>query len=377
MDAEQTDALAALASLHTEAQDGERLIAVEEKLLALAKDPAERRRLMFAMAEAAEHMLRNPKRAFEWYRRAYHEEPDETTLGHLETTAETYDLWEDLISVYLGEGARTTDARDHVEVARKVAGLCEERLQAPARAFAVLREALVHEPEATTLLPELERLGPRHRRLARTARCLCAGGARPLGTKERIALLRQRAMVRENDMQDPSGAFDEHMRAFVLDPESETSHQEILRLAELTGRWEDALNVEGQLFARAEDIEEKIWISRRAADLVETKIKDDVRAFRAYLGAFRLAPDEQAITDCLWRLAEKIGSYHTEPVRELTPKPVSVPIKAPTVQPTPRKAPNPCSSWSPRPSPARSTSSMWTSWRKRPRPSRRPTWPTR
>ena len=133
-------------------------------------------------------------------------------------------------------------------------------------------------------------------------------------------------------MKDPSGAFDEHMRAFVLDPESETSHQEILRLAELTERWEDALNVEGQLFARAEDIEEKVWISQRAAALVETKIKDDVRAFRAYLGAFRLAPDEQAITDCLWRLAEKIGSYHTEPVRELTPKPVSVPIKAPTVQ---------------------------------------------
>ena len=55
-----------------------------------------------------------------------------------------------------------------------------------------------------------------------------------------------------------SGAFDEHVRAFVLDPESETSHQEILRLAEITGRWEDALNVEGQLFARAEDVEEKV-----------------------------------------------------------------------------------------------------------------------
>jgi tetratricopeptide (TPR) repeat protein len=341
MDAEQTDALAALATLHTEAQDGERLIAVEEKLLALAKDPAERRRLMFAMAEAAEHMLRNPKRAFEWYRRAYHEEPDETTLGHLETTAETYDLWEDLISVYLGEGARTTDARDHVEVARKVAGLCEERLQAPARAFAVLREALVHEPEATTLLPELERLGRDTADWQGLLDVYAQVARGRSATKERIALLRQRAMVRENDMQDPSGAFDEHMRAFVLDPESETSHQEILRLAELTGRWEDALNVEGQLFARAEDIEEKIWISRRAADLVEIKIKDDVRAFRAYLGAFRLAPDEQAITDCLWRLAEKIGSYHTEPVRDLTPKPVSVPIKAPTVQPDAKEGAEP------------------------------------
>jgi tetratricopeptide (TPR) repeat protein len=332
VDPEQTDALESLAAIHTEAQDGDRLIAVEEKLLALKKDPAERRRLMFEMAEAAEQMLKNPKRAFEWYRRAYHEEPDDTTLGHLENTAETYELWEDLISVYLGEGARSTDARDQVEVARKVAGLCEERLHAPARAFAVLREALVHEPEATTLLPELERLGRDTSDWQGLLDVYAQVARGRSDTKERIALLRQRAMVRENDMKDPSGAFDEHMRAFVLDPESETSHQEILRLAELTGRWEDALNVEGQLFARAGDLEEKVSISQRAADLVETKIKDDVRAFRAYLGAFRLAPDEQAITDCLWRLAEKIGSYHTEPVRELTPKPVSVPISAPTVQ---------------------------------------------
>ncbi|HEX7499229.1 MAG TPA: tetratricopeptide repeat protein [Polyangia bacterium] len=209
-----------------------------------------------------------------------------------------------------------------------MAGLCEERLHAPARAFTVLREALAHEPDATTLLPELERLGRDTADWQGLLDVYAQVARGRTDTKERIALLRQRAKVREEDMKDPSGAFDEHLRAFVLDPESETSHQEILRLAEITGRWEDALNVEGQLFVRAEDVEEKIWISQRAAALVETKIKDDVRAFRAYLGAFRLAPEEQAITDCLWRLAEKIGSYVTEPVRELTPKPVQVPVPA-------------------------------------------------
>ncbi len=325
IDPEEPDALAALASLHTEAKDGERLIAVDEKLLALAKDPEERRRLMFEMAEAAEQMLKKPKRTFEWYRRAYHEEPDDTTLGRLESTAETYALWEDLISVYLGEGTRSADASEQVEVARKVARLCEERLHAPARAFAVLREALAHEPAGTTLLPELERLG---RDTADWQGLLDVYAQVARGRPEaveRIALLRLRAQVRENDMKDPSGAFDEHMLAFVLDPESETSHQEILRLAEITERWEDALSVEGQLFARAEDIEEKVWISQRAAALVETKIKDDVRAFRAYLGAFRLAPEDQTIIDCLWRLAEKIGSYAVEPARPLTPKPTPVP----------------------------------------------------
>jgi tetratricopeptide (TPR) repeat protein len=323
IDPEQSDALGDLAALHTEAGDGERLIAVEEKLLSLAKEPEERRRLLFEMAEAAERLLKEPRRAFAWYRRAYHEQPDETTLGKLETTAETYALWEDLISVYLGEGGRSADPRDQVEVALKVAGLCEQRLGSPARAFAVLREALAHEPAGTTLQPELERLArviPDWQGLLDVYAQVARG--RP-DTKDRIALLRLRASVREHDMEDPGGAFDENLRAFALDPESETSHQEILRLAEVTGRWEDALGVEGQLFARAEDVDEKVTISRHAAALVETKLLDDLRAFRAYLGAFRLAPEDQEIGDNLWRLAEKIGNYTRTPPPVTITKPMA------------------------------------------------------
>ena len=323
IDPEQADALADLAALYTEAGDGERLIAVDEKLLALAKEPEERRRLLFDMASAAERMLKEPRRAFAWYRRAYHEEPDETTLGKLEGTAEAYALWEDLIGVYLGEGARSADPNDQVAVALKVSRLCEQRLGSAARAFAVLREALAHEPAATTLLPELERLArliPDWQGLLDVYAQVARG--RP-DTKERVALLRLRAGVRENDMKDPSGAFDENLRAFALDPESETSHQEVLRLAEVTGRWEDALNVEGQLFARAEDVEEKVEISRHAAVLVETKIRDEVRAFRAYLGGFRLAPEDQGLFDNLWRLAEKIGSYTRTPAPAIVQKPMA------------------------------------------------------
>ena len=338
MDPEQADALAALAELYTEAQDGERLIIVEEKQLGLAQEPEERRKLMFAMADAAEHMLREPKRAFEWYRRAYHEQPDEISLGKLEEIADLYSLWEDLISVYLGEAARSGDPHEQVSVALKVARLCEDKLQSPTRAFSVLREALAHEPAASTLLPELERLGRQVEDWQGLLDVYAQVGRGRPETKERIALLRLRASVREDDMKDPSGAFDEHVRAFLLDPESETSHQEILRLAEVTGRWEDTLNVEGQLFARAEDNTEKIEISRRAAGLVETKIKDDVRAFRAYLGAFRLAPEDQAIIDCLWRLAEKIGRYQVvTPPPTYTPKPVQVkPLPVDKVTPPPQ-----------------------------------------
>ena len=44
-------------------------------------------------------------------------------------------------------------------------------------------------------------------------------------------------------------------------------------------------------------------IACRAAALVEEKLKDRRRAFRAYLNAFRLAPENASVVANLWRLA--------------------------------------------------------------------------
>src|SRR5439155_14814779 len=99
---------------------------------------------------------------------------------------------------------------------------------------------------------------------------------------ERVELLRKRASVREERLADPSGALDEQLRSFALRPEVAETHREILRLAERTSRWEDALSIQGQLFARAATVDEKVEVARRAAALVEEKVRDRVRAFRAY-----------------------------------------------------------------------------------------------
>ena len=352
---EQSDALAALASLYAETKDGEAFIATAEKVLRKTEDATQRRRLLFEMAGAAETMLGEPRRAFELFRRAYVEKPDEEALGRLEATAEAHGLWEDLIKVYAGEGARSPDPLAQVQVAMKVAGLCESRLQQPARAFTVLREALSHDPAAEILLPELERL-------ARTTKdwqglldvyAQVARG-RP-APQERFSLLCLRAGVRETEMGDPSGALDELLRAFAVSPGNESARLEILRLAEVTGRWEDALAVEGQAFTLATTTAEKVSVVRRAAALVEDKVKDRVRAFRAYLNAFRLAPEDEDIAANLWRLAFLIGRYeeaaqaeasaalHAEPeaaapevesadVDLLTPSPVLVGAAVPALE---------------------------------------------
>ena len=100
------------------------------------------------------------------------------------------------------------------------------------------------------------------------------------------------------------------LRSFALAPDNAATQEEILRLARATGRWEEAIRVEGHLFALAETLPEKLEIARNAAYLVEHEVKDLVRAFRAYLNAFRLAPDDSEIVGHLWRLAARSARYH-------------------------------------------------------------------
>ena len=151
-------------------------------------------------------------------------------------------------------------------------------------------DALPADPAGRELLPNLERLAERTKDwrglldvYARMARARTEAG-------ERVELLRLRAEVRERRMDDPSGALDEMLRSFAIQPENPATQEEILRLARVTGRWEEAIRVQGHLFALAETLPEKLAIARNAAHLVEHEVKDLVRAFRAYLNAFRLAP---------------------------------------------------------------------------------------
>jgi tetratricopeptide (TPR) repeat protein len=306
IDPNSTAALSALATLYLEAADHTRLVWTDEKLLSLATLAPERRRLMFEIAATLSGPLREPRLAFEWYRRAYTEQPDAETLAHLEALAEAHRLWEELIQIYDGTRARSRDAGEQATLVLKVARIAEEALGDPRRAFGILSDALATDPSGERLLPEIERLAEKAsawpgllEAYARVAR------ARPSG-EDRVELLRRRARVREDGMSDPSGALDELLRAFGLDPTRPDARAEILRLAELTGRWEDALKVEAQLFGRAEG-SAKVEVACRAAALVEDKVKDRLRAFRAYLSAFRLAPDDETIVAHLWRLAELIS----------------------------------------------------------------------
>lgn len=338
------EALEALAELYGQAGEWERQLVINEHRLELAQGENDARRaitLYFELAFTAEEQLGDPSRAFEYFRKAHELEGSDGTLGELRRVAEQHGLWEEMCAVYA--------TMKGLEPRLRVAEISDEKLRDPRRAFAVLKSSLELDPTGETLEPELERLAERASEWGGLLEVYDALLERRHDVDDQLALLRKRAQVKEARQKDGSGALDEMLRAFRIAPDDASILAEIHRLAEATGRWEDALAVEGARFHRASG-DQRLEIAVEAARLVETKVKDDLRAFRAYLRAFQLAPEDDDIRDNVWRLARKLDVIDDAasppppvvslpPVVASAPPPPRVPAPSPTRPPKPGREP--------------------------------------
>src|SRR5262249_8990939 len=160
-----------------------------------------------------------------------------------------------------------------VAACRELAAVVERHLSDPQRALEVLRDALERLPSDDTLIAEAERgarESSRPKAGGHTVGQRPAGDhggrpGRPKALDQRLELVGGRARWREDRLKDPAGALDEQLRAFALAPDRPELRDEILRLAELSKRFEDALACEATLFARAPTPPERFAIALRAA----------------------------------------------------------------------------------------------------------------
>ncbi len=325
------EALQAASELYARVGDWARHVRALERLAEHAPEGRERRTLYLRIAHAVAEKLADPKAAFAWFRRAHEHAPDDATLTELRRAAETHGLWNELAEVWEGERERATTPPLRVAAGRELAAIVERRLGDRDRALTVLAAAVAAMPEDDTLVAEAERVageaGPGPAPWQALLEIYATALARRAGTDARVALHDKRARVREERLADAKGALDELMAAFALAPEREATRDGILRLAEKARRWDDALAVEAALLARAPDPGARLAIARRTAVLIEEKVGERTRAFRAWLRAMTLAPEDPDVTANLWRLARVIGSYR-EGEKQATPEPGPAPVSA-------------------------------------------------
>jgi hypothetical protein len=83
---------------------------------------------------------------------------------------------------------------------------------------------------------------------------------------------------------------EELLNAFSWAPERAETRTALYELAERTRSWSDLVAVEQALFERAHDLDERVEILRRKAQVIEEHLHERVRAFRTHLDAFLLSP---------------------------------------------------------------------------------------
>jgi tetratricopeptide (TPR) repeat protein len=334
------EALAAAAELYARVGEWRKHVAALEQL-AVHAAPAEQQTMYAKIARAVEDKIKDPRAAFRWWHKAHRIAPSAATLDEIRRAAERHELPASLAEVYEEErqAARAGgDLKRYVALCRDLAAVTERRLGDPPRTLEILRDAVAVAPEDDALIVEVERVAADHGAQASWQAALTILGMALDARRdpaERVAMHERRARVLDERLGDPSGALDELLRAFALRPGA-AARDAILPLAERTGRWEDALSVETALFAREPTPAGRIEAACRAAQLIEEKLDQPVRAFRGYLRAFRLlAPEavehETEVTGHLWRLARRIGNYREED--QVAPTELPVPPPPPPARP--------------------------------------------
>ncbi len=316
-DPSNQEALSALVVLYTRSGRWEDLIATNQLLFDFADNDRERLRLLYQIAEVYEERLDDPKQAFEWYRKAYRLYPqDRGTLTSLSRAAAEHGLWEELIEVYEEVRAGAQNPPEHLEATGRIAEICEHKLEDPQRAFEVLKGGLVVDLTGVELLPELERLGTENENwdgLVEVYERVLKHVRDPETKKD---LLHRCAKVLEDKLGDAKATLKRLRRAFQTDPEDTDTQTWMLRVAEEVQSWSDVLDVYAAQYTSAISLEDKLDIIRLSAPVVEERVGDKVKAFRAWLKAFLMTPDDEEITGEVWRLAEEIGEYGDEVLAE-------------------------------------------------------------
>ncbi len=310
IDPSNPDALSALVVLYTRSGRWAELIATNQLLFDFADNDRERLRLLYQIAEVYEERLDEPALAFSWYRKAYQLYPqDRGTLTSLSRAAAEHGLWEELIEVYEEVRAQAQQPADHLEAASRIAEICEHKLDDPQRAFDVLRGALVVDLTGEELLPELERLAEEvdlwdgivevYERVLKHQR----------EPATKLSILHRCARILEDHLGDQKGALLRLRRSFQTDPNDDDTQTWLLRVAEDQASWQDVLDVYAAQYTEANTIEDKLELVRLSAPVVEDRVGDKVKAFRAWLHAFLMAHEDEEILAEVWRLAREVGEY--------------------------------------------------------------------
>ncbi len=254
-DAEDVDALNALAGLYERSREYEKLADVLSKLAELTYDTGQKIELLNKLGQVAGDRLKDEERAVEAYRTLLALSPDDrraqeqlkkryVTLGRwddLEVFYAESGKWDEFIRVLESNESRATDDAQRIAMLMKIAELWLTQKGKMDRAARAYEKVLSLD---ASNLAAAERLVPIYQNANNPkglAQALEVKREHATDPEDKLGLLRDVAALYETRLNEKPKAFERFLAAFQIAPNDPKSQADVERSAKLTGGWDSVV----------------------------------------------------------------------------------------------------------------------------------------
>jgi len=324
-DAEDTEALNALAGLYERAREYEKLADVLSKLAEVTYDTAQKIELLNRLGQVAGDRLKDDERAVEAYRVLLTLQPDDrraqeqlkkryVTLGRwddLEVFYAESGKWDEFIRVLESNESRATDDAQRIGMLMKIAELWLTQKGKLDRAARSYEKVLSLEPNN---LAAAERLIPIYQNANNPkglSQAIEVRLSHVTEGEERLTLLRDAAALYETRLNEKAKAFERYLSAFSLAPTDPQSQADVERAAKTSGSW-DAVIQGYQRAIEATDGAEQNELRLRLGRVLVEEVGQVDGALTEYRAVYESDPDNETALSALEGLYRR-----TERWREL------------------------------------------------------------
>ncbi|HEY0253343.1 MAG TPA: tetratricopeptide repeat protein, partial [Kofleriaceae bacterium] len=313
-------AMDALERMYVRLSRWEPLKDVYAKKADLAEDPADKKRMLYVLAQVYDRELSDVAKAIETYQGILDLDADELpAIQSLDRLYGQAERWYDLLSnlerqVELADGTGETVALKY-----RIGHLWQIRLGDMARSIESYREALDMDPSHAETLQALDGLvrgktepvmaarvlepiyehSGEYAKLGDVLEVMVAHNEDPLA---RVDLLHRIATLHEQQIGNSHAAFDAYARALRDDSGNALTLGHIERLAEITGTWEPLAQLYGAEAAKSLDVPRQVDLYSRLARVYEQELADVPKAIATYKKLLEVEFDNKPAVLALDRL---------------------------------------------------------------------------
>lgn len=304
------ESLGHLEQIHMTLQAWQPLYEVLERRVLLTHDPEEQADFYSRMAQIAEEMLSRKEDAVDLWRRVSDVQPENRiALQELRRLYLEDERWDDLVSVLRREVELTPEPEEQLGLYESLGTIYGAYLHDEIQAQDAWRAVLSIDPVHLEALDQLKELTTRqadYQQLAEIIGRLLEH--EQVSPERKLALWEELGKVQGEMLMNPDAAIEAWTNVIGLYPEHPDALNELERLYLQESRWEEAAQVLEIKAERADDIEDRIELLRRTADIWESKLFERGEAIRHYKAILELDQTRMMASQALESIFREQGT---------------------------------------------------------------------